>query len=183
MNATRRSPDASSSVALWVAAGLAVPADVDSRLRAGGTVLEVGCGGGLGCLALAEVYPSTRVVGHDRDPDAIERARSLAHAAALGERVSFEVTDSERLPRAAYDLATLQALSDRREASHVLNAVRNALVPGGVCLLVEPPLSFARGGSKRRVTVDNLRAVAERAGFSQFSLLCHASVDIYELRR
>ncbi|MEO8215391.1 MAG: hypothetical protein ABI560_19480, partial [Myxococcales bacterium] len=66
MNANRRSPEASSSVALWVAAGLAVPADVDSRLRAGGAVLEVGCGGGLGCLALAEAYPFTRVVGHDR---------------------------------------------------------------------------------------------------------------------
>lgn len=183
MNANRRSPDASSSVALWVAAGLAVPADVDSRLRAGGAVLEVGCGGGLGCLALAEAYPSTRVVGHDRDPDAIARAGSLAYAAALGERVSFEVTDSERLPRAAYDLATLQALSDRPDALNVLNAVRNALVPEGVCLLVEPPASFARDVAKRRVTVDTLRAAAERAGFSLFSLLCHAGVDIYELRR
>ncbi|MEO8214620.1 MAG: hypothetical protein ABI560_15565, partial [Myxococcales bacterium] len=114
---------------------------------------------------------------------AIARAGSLAYAAALVERVSFEVTDSERLPRAAYDLATLQALSDRPDALNVLNAVRNALVPEGVCLLVEPPASFARDVAKRRGTVDTLRAAAERAGFSLFSLLCHASVDIYELRR
>jgi alkylhydroperoxidase/carboxymuconolactone decarboxylase family protein YurZ len=49
--------------------------------------------------------------------------------------------------------------------------------------VAKPPASFARGVSRRRVTVDTLRAAAERAGFSQFNLLCHASVDIYELRR
>ena len=53
-------PDSRTSGALWFAAGLSVPADVEGRLRAGGVALEIGCGGGLGCLALAEAYPATR---------------------------------------------------------------------------------------------------------------------------
>jgi predicted O-methyltransferase YrrM len=179
----RRSSETPTSVALWIAAGLAVPVDVDRRLRAGGVALELGCGGGLGCLALAEAYPEARVVGHDRDAEAIARARSLAETAGLAGRVSFLVTDSERLPRAAYDLATLQTLSARSDAQQILNAVRNALVPDGVCLAVEPADALVPGRGRSRDNLDALRAAAEHAGFSRFTLLGRAAVDIYELRR
>ena len=83
------------------------PGDIDGRLRTGGVALEIGCGGGLGCLALAEAYPATKVVGHDRDAEAIARAQAMAHAADFDGRVSFVVSDSERLPRNAYDLVTV----------------------------------------------------------------------------
>lgn len=183
MNEPDRSSDSRTSGALWVAAGLSVPADVVGRLRAGGVALEIGCRGGLGCLALAEAYPATKVVGHDRDAEAIARAHAMAHAAGLGGRVSFVVSDSERLPRNAYDLVTVATLSDRRQALEVLNAIRNAILPDGVCVLLEPPVSVVLGGSRQRRAEDRLRALAERAGFSRVSLVCRGSSDIYELRR
>src|SRR4051812_33747711 len=99
------------SVALRVAAGAAVPADVADRLRAGGRALEVDCGGGLGCLALAEAFPAARVVGHDRDPVEIGRARSLARASGLADRVTFVVAGAARLDRASFDLAAVRAVS------------------------------------------------------------------------
>ena len=183
MNAAGRSLDSRPSVALWVAAGVVVPAEVHERLRGGGTALEIGCGGGLGCLALAEAYPTARIVGHDRDADAIERARTLARAAGLDERISFSVTGSEHLPRAAYDLATLQALSDRSDSLVIMNAVRNALVPDGVCVLVEPTDRLTGRIWNRRPTLDTLRATAEKAGFSRLRRLEGGTVDAYELRR
>src|SRR5262249_25472596 len=82
-----------------------------------------------GCLALAEAFPSARVVGVDRDPEAIARAWSLAHASGLGDRVTFAAADSIRLPRAAFDLAAARAVSSGDDALQVLNDIRNALLP------------------------------------------------------
>lgn len=183
MNDADRSSDSRTSGALRVAAGFSVPADVDGHLRAGGFALEVGCGGGLGCLALAEAYPAATVVGHDRDAESIKRARAMAQAANLDARVSFVVSDSERLLRNAYDLVTVAKVSDRRQALQVLNAIRNAIVPDGVCVLLEPSVSIVLGGSKRRSEMDRLSTLAERAGFSKIRLVCRDSADIYELRR
>ena len=162
---------------------MSVPADLDGRLRAGGAALEVGCGGGVGCLALAEAYPATAVIGHDRDGEAVARARALAAAANLQARVSFLVSDSEKLPRNTYDLITVAKVSDRRQALQVLNAIRNAIVPGGVCVLLEPPVSVVLGGARQRTAIDRLRALAKQAGFARISLVSHGSADVYELRR
>jgi predicted O-methyltransferase YrrM len=181
------SPATGPSVALWVAAGMVVPTDVDRRLRAGGAALEIGCGGGVGCLALAEAYPAARIVGHDRDPLSIARAAALAHTAGMGARVRFAATNSERLPRAAFDLATLRALSDRADALVVLNAVRNALVPGGVCVAVERPARLTRPMHGPSLTEARLRTLALQAGFAQLAPLCPERCDddfaVYELRR
>jgi len=179
------------SVALWVAAGLAVPVDVDRRLRAGGVALDIGCGGGLGCLALAEAYPVARILGHDRDPRAVARATALAEAAGLGGRVRFQATSSERLPRAAFDLVTLQTLSDRAGALAILNAVRNALVPGGVCVAIERSGGVTRRAPGQNLTEAHWRTLALQAGFAQFARLCpdrapdHGAdgYDLFEMRR
>jgi SAM-dependent methyltransferase len=177
------------SVALRVAAGAPVPADVADRLVAGGRALEVDCGSGLGCLALAEVFPAAHVVGHDRDPGEIARAQSLARASGLEGRVSFAVAGATRLPRASFDLAALRAVSTRDDALQVLNAIRNALTPDGVCLLVEP----CREGSKpllanreagRDARAQTVAALAAQAGFQRCELSCREpTFDVYELRR
>jgi SAM-dependent methyltransferase len=179
------------SVALWVAAGRVVPVDVDRRLRSGGAALDIGCGGGLGCLALAEAYPVARIVGHDRDPRAVERATALAETAGLGERVRFQATSSERLPRATFDLVTLQTLSDRAGALAILNAVRNALVPGGVCVAIERPAGVTRRAHGPKLTEAHLRTLVLQAGFAQFARLCpdrgqdygDQGYDVFEMRR
>jgi len=204
MNATKPR-NSGPSVALRVAAGAPVPPDVAERLHAGGRALEVDCGGGLGCLALAEAFSAARVVGHDRDPSEIARAQALALASGLGDRVTFAVAGSTRLPRAAFDLAAVREVSRREDALQVLNAIRNALTPEGACLLVErnhdgadpsypahlahpgPLAQFARvaaSASARDARARALAALALRAGFSRCELACREpDLDVFELRR
>jgi SAM-dependent methyltransferase len=169
------------SAALRVAAGAPIPADVAARLSAGGRALEVDCGGGLGCLALAEAFPAAGVLGLDRDPAAVARAQRLASASGLDGRVRFEVAGTERLPRSDFDLATVRAISAREDALQVLNAVRNSLVPDGVCLLVEPLTGGARA---RDASARQIGALATRAGFASCELTSREpELDVYELRR
>lgn len=177
------------SVALRVAAGAPVPPDVAARLHGGGRALEVDCGGGLGCLALAEAFPAARVVGHDRDPAEIARARALALASGLADRVTFAVAGSTRLAPATFDLAAMHAVSHRDDALQVLNAIRNALTPEGVCVLVEPTDDDARPllaapGRTRDARARGLAALALRAGFLRCELSCREpDLDVFELRR
>jgi SAM-dependent methyltransferase len=165
--------------ALWAAAWQRIPEAITRTLGAGGSALEVGCGSGLACLALAEAVPQARVVGHDADPAAIARARELARAAGLDDRVRFAVDDSTRLPRAAYPLITAEALRARTsEPRRVLNAIRNALVPDGICLLLESlDLLASRDGLALPVLV-------REVGFSRVRLLpSDGPLPLYELRR
>ena len=179
------------SVALRVAACAPVPPEVAERLSAGGRALELDCGSGLGCLALAEAFPAAHVVGHDADPAEIGRARSLAAASGLAKRVTFAVAGSARLDRASFDLAAVRAVSTREDALQVLNAIRNALAPEGVCLLVEPtrgatkkPLLAGGAGRGTHAEAEALAALALRAGFARCELSCREpAFDVYELRR
>ena len=163
--------------ALWGAAWQSVPVAITRTLAAGGAALEVGCGSGLACLALAEAIPEAHVTGHDEDAAAITRARELAHAAGLGTRLRFAVSDSTRLPRSAFHLVTIEALRERAsDPRRVLNAIRNALHPDGACLLLE--LSTAG------LAVPALPGLASVAGFSRVKPLpCDGRVRLYELRR
>jgi SAM-dependent methyltransferase len=160
----------------WLAAAVAVPADIDLRLRAGGAVFEVDCGAGLNCLALAQAYPTAVIRGQDVDRLAVRRAQALARTAGVNQRVSFAVGDSTRLPRAAFDLvAAFGVFAFAKDARCLLNAIRNALVPTGACVLAEP-MRVATGNRR-------LHREAAAAGFSQLRILRQASLVLYELRR
>jgi SAM-dependent methyltransferase len=181
MSSTPASRPTGTSAALRVAAGAPVPADVAERLRAGGRALELDCGGGLGCLALAEAFPAAGVLGLDHDAAAVTRAQRLAAASGLEARVEFAVAGATPLPRSRFDLATVRCISTRPDALQVLNAIRNALVPDGVCLLVEP---LAGGARARDASAHALGALARRAGFLGCELTCREpELDVYELRR
>jgi SAM-dependent methyltransferase len=160
--------------ALWSAAWQSVPDAITRTLGQGAAALDVNCGAGLACLALAEAIAGAHVVGHDVDGAAIARARALARAARLDHRLSFAVDDSTRLPHARFALITAEDLQTRaHDPARVLNAIRNALTPTGACLLLEP----AHGRP-------NLEALAGAAGFSRLRLLpSDPRVRLYELRR
>ena len=163
--------------ALWSAAWQSVPDAITRTLGEGAAALDVNCGTGLACLALAEALAGAQVVGHDVDAAAIGRARTLAQAARLDHRVRFAVDDSTRLPRAAFALVTAESLQIRAsDPARVLNAIRNALTPEGACLLLEPAYTRAPAGQ--------LEGLAERAGFSRLRLLpAEPRLRLYELRR
>jgi SAM-dependent methyltransferase len=160
------------SPALSLVASL-IPEPIARRWHSAGTALEVGCGGGLGSLAMAGSFPALQMTGHDPDAAAIARARALARAARLTDRVQFEVDDSVRLRRASLDLVVVSGALGRRDAARLMNAIRNALVTDGACLLVER----APGG-------DQIRALATAAGFSRVACVCRQDRHhLFELRR
>jgi len=105
------------------------------RLEAGGRALDVGCGSGRVCIALAKAFPAAEIVGIDPDEESIRRAR-----AAAPEKIRFEVKTTSNLARGAgFDLVTLcDALHDLAAPLAVLGEIRALLKPGGTLFIVEP---------------------------------------------
>ena len=112
---------------------------VVSKLEAGATVADVGCGFGASTVILAQAYPRSRFVGFDYHQASIDTARKRATEAGVGDRVSFEVAPADGYPGDGYDLVaffdSLHDMGDPVAASaHVLETLR----PDGTFLIVEP---------------------------------------------
>jgi 2-polyprenyl-3-methyl-5-hydroxy-6-metoxy-1,4-benzoquinol methylase len=123
----------------------AVPGLKD-KLDAGARVLDVGCGGGRACLAIAKAFPKARVRGYDVHPPNIERARAAARAEGLADRVTFEARDCTALPRGELDLVlAMDVVHDAVGPVALLGAMRAALAPGGVCFVQEFNVSSEPG--------------------------------------
>ena len=119
----------------WLPEGAA---DVHARLLSAppARVLDVGCGLGWSCVALARAYPTVLVDGIDLDEPSIAEARQIARAAGLADRVSFHARDAADLPGGTYDVAfVFEALHDLPHPVQTLSAIRAALAPGG-CVVV-----------------------------------------------
>lgn len=112
--------------------------DIDARLRAGGSVADVGCGNGQGMLFLARGYPSATVVGYDNYPPAIAAANANAQKEGLGGRVRYETLDVTQGIPATYDLITcFDVVHDMAQPRAALTAIRKALKPGGAFFVLE----------------------------------------------
>lgn len=118
--------------------------DVVQRLRAGGTVLDAGCGTGFSTLAIARAFPHAEVYGVDLDAPSIREARAHAADAGLAERVSYTIGDaarSDELPSPEtrrYDLVCVfEALHDMGDPIGALRSFRDLLNPGGVLLVAD----------------------------------------------
>jgi SAM-dependent methyltransferase len=109
-------------------------ADVIERLRAGGDVLDVGCGMGGAVKLMARAFPASRFAGIDLSDEAVTGARADAPANA-----SFERVDAATLGAPArYDLITaFDVIHDQAKPAQVLAGIRAALRPGGVFLCVD----------------------------------------------
>src|SRR5882724_1794125 len=75
---------------------------VIAKLNEGGTALDVGCGSGRAAIAIATAFPKSEVHGFDAHPGSVERARSNAKAAGVGDRIKFDVVDCTKLPEAKF---------------------------------------------------------------------------------
>jgi SAM-dependent methyltransferase len=112
---------------------------VVAKLKAGATVADIGCGHGHSTLIMAEAFPQARFLGVDTHAPSIEAARRLAAEAGLGARVRFEVGDARAVPEAGFDLVCFfDVLHDLGYPVEAARAAREALVPGGTLMLVEP---------------------------------------------
>jgi 2-polyprenyl-3-methyl-5-hydroxy-6-metoxy-1,4-benzoquinol methylase len=130
--------------------------DVAARLGAGGRALDVGCGSGAVCAALANAFPKAEVVGIDPDAQSIQRAKLNAP------RVKFEVSDTSKFNSAPFDLVTLcDVLHDLAQPLDTLQQIRALLKPDGTLFIIDPKAADA--------LEDNRNAVATTFyGFSLF---------------
>ncbi|MGS0688207.1 class I SAM-dependent methyltransferase [Nakamurella sp. GG22] len=117
--------------------------DIAQRLRAGGCVLDVGCGVGHSSTAIATAFPRVTVEGIDMDSASVVEARAAAVQAGVSDRVRFTLgnaSDSTDLPPAAggYQLVTVfEALHDMGDPVGSLRAARDLLASGGAVLVAD----------------------------------------------
>ena len=106
--------------------------------RAGGPVLELGCGTGRVTVPVART--GARVVGVDRSAEMLALGRKRAKRARLGRRVAWIRGDIRVLPftaAARFDLVMapygiLQSLVRESDLKATLRAVERVLAPGGI---------------------------------------------------
>ena len=157
----------------WVSA---LP-DVQRRLRAGGLALDVGCGGGLATIALAQAFPEARTWGFDPHPLSVQRARANARAAGVADRASFEVAEGARVQIGPFDLITASELvRDAVDPLALMVSIREALAEDGAFLMLET--NAARDVERTAM------ALAEQAGFSHVRKLPSddATAVLYEMK-
>jgi SAM-dependent methyltransferase len=116
--------------------------EIDARLRAGGSVADIGCGNGMALIEIAGSYPEARLVGFDQHAPAIMAARANAEAAGVGDQIRFEVLDAGRGIPGSYDLITcFDVVHDMPFPRRALPQIRAALEPGGSFFVLEFNLS------------------------------------------
>jgi SAM-dependent methyltransferase len=111
---------------------------VEDRLRAGGTIVDVGCGAGGMAMLFAEAFPASRVVGYDISQYALALARERQSAAGIT-NVTFLDPRAEPLPddRSVDLVTTFDCIHDMTDPAGVIGAIRGALADDGTWLLVD----------------------------------------------
>jgi 2-polyprenyl-3-methyl-5-hydroxy-6-metoxy-1,4-benzoquinol methylase len=106
--------------------------EVSARLAAGGRALDIGCGSGRVCSALARAFPGAEIVGVDPDAESIRRAKET------DPKPVFIVGDASTA-KGKFDLILLcDVLHDLAEPEKTLAQARALLAPEGVLFIVEP---------------------------------------------
>jgi SAM-dependent methyltransferase len=169
------SDERASGLVTWLADGLSD----------GGNVLDVGCGWGELLLRVAEAAPTCHAIGVDLDESSLAEATRRAQARGLSSRVTFLAGDGEHVGPAAVDaliaIGATQVWGPPVEANQPLDyasafdAIRGRVRDGGRVVYADgiwsrPPTPAATaplsGRDDEFVPLDNLRALAEDAGFS-----------------
>lgn len=154
--------------AIWPALR-ALPADRALSL------LDAGCGGGAWTLRIARLRPSWRIVGVDRDSASLGRAERAAREQQLG-NVTFVQGDFLAAGFGTFDVvlavAALHYAAAEGRGVAALRAMKDALAPGGILILLTPRRARDQPIWKRLPRpqawpvfgVDELRAGATEAG-------------------
>src|SRR5215472_11224050 len=71
---------------------------VVEKLKAGGSVADVGCGHGASTLLMARTFPKAKLYGFDYHSGSIEHARHLSGRDGLQDQITFEVASSKSYP-------------------------------------------------------------------------------------
>ena len=109
---------------------------VVAKLEAGAVAADVGCGGGVALIAMAEAFPNSEFHGYDPSQHAIDRCHEKVEVLGL-ENVRLFVAGGESLPRApTYDfLITFDCIHDMTRPADVISSIRGALKPDATWLI------------------------------------------------
>lgn len=114
---------------------------IESRLKTGALVADVGCGHGASTILMAQAYPHSKFVGFDYHAASVDRARQRAAEAGVSDRVTFQVAKAKDFPRngGGYDLvAFFDCLHDMGDPAGAAAHVRSTLKSEGAWMIVEP---------------------------------------------
>jgi 2-polyprenyl-3-methyl-5-hydroxy-6-metoxy-1,4-benzoquinol methylase len=111
---------------------------VETKLRTGAQVADVGCGHGASVAAMAAAYPNSTFCGFDSHAPSIVTARKRVAEAGVSRRSRFEVASATGYS-GRYDLICFfDCLHDMGDPVGAARHAREHLTPGGTVLLVEP---------------------------------------------
>jgi len=137
---------------------------IETQLKKGIRVADVGCGHGSSTILMAKAYPNSTFVGFDYHPASIEWAQKTAKDAGLSDRITFQVAAAKTYPGNDYGLVTFfDCLHDMGDPVGASAHVLSTLAHGGSWMIVEP---FANDKVE-----DNLNPVG-RVFYSASTMLC-----------
>lgn len=175
--------------------------DVLSKLEAGAKVLDVGCGRGAALLQIAPRFPKSRFTGYDNYAPGIAYANENAKKHGLSDRLNYEVRSATDLPQTSdADLVmTCDCLHDMVDPEACARSIAGALKADGTWFCIEPnvadaleqnvnplgklfysvsmlqcmtcSLAYNGAGYGAGMGANNVRKVAEKAGFAHFRKL------------
>jgi 2-polyprenyl-3-methyl-5-hydroxy-6-metoxy-1,4-benzoquinol methylase len=118
--------------------GLPALDGVVERLEQGATAADVGCGGGIAVCLMAEAFPNSTFHGYDISQHALARAEQRREDLGLA-NARFHDARREPMPEdESLDLVTtFDCIHDMTHPQEAMDAIRRALKPDGVWLLVD----------------------------------------------
>ncbi len=111
---------------------------VKQKLERGARVADVGCGHGASVILMAKAFPKSRFFGFDYHQPSIDRAREVARAEGVADRVSFERASSKDYPGTFDLVAFFDCLHDMGDPVGAAAHVKTTLADDGTWMVVEP---------------------------------------------
>jgi 2-polyprenyl-3-methyl-5-hydroxy-6-metoxy-1,4-benzoquinol methylase len=136
---------------------------VETKLKAGAKVADVGCGHGASVVTMASAYPNSKFCGFDFHPPSVETARRRAAEAGVSERTQFEVAAANSYPGQFDLICFFDCLHDMGDPVGVARHAKEHLTPSGTVLLVEP---FALDGRPQNIAENPMAALLYTASTS-----------------
>lgn len=122
-------------VASWIPA---LP-DVETKLKGGARVADIGCGVGWSSIALAKGYPNVTIDALDSDEESVRQAKENAQAEGVADRITFHLATAEEAELAGpYDLVTaFECLHDMAYPVRALARMRELAGADGTVLIAD----------------------------------------------
>jgi 2-polyprenyl-3-methyl-5-hydroxy-6-metoxy-1,4-benzoquinol methylase len=119
---------------------VALPAldGVVAALEQGATAIDIGCGAGVAVCLIAEAFPKSNIHGYDISQYALARAATRRDERGLS-NAHFHDASIDSLPadHSVELVTTFDCIHDMTHPQEMMNAIRGAVAPDGVWLLVD----------------------------------------------